>query len=239
MKQITPYRNIVRALILLGSCSLLGSCAAPELDVTAMVRDWGNYMQSDYVLRPNDQITVDVQPDGPAQTLIVPPTGRLNLAGIKEPLEAVGKPVRVFRAAVQQAYSKELRGDIIVQVSLLQTGVTSIYVTGEVNSPGPVNYVPSMTLTQAISAAGGWLYRAKLTDVRVIRPTPSGKPKTYRININQVYHDYNPTLDFPDFLVLPGDVVYCQSVWIAEVADTLNLYLWSLLPLRSPSITGF
>jgi hypothetical protein len=83
------------------------------------------------------------------------------------------------------------------------------------------------------------LYRAKLTDVRVIRPTPSGEPKTYRININRVYHDYNTTMDFPDFLVLPGDVVYCQSVWVAEVADTLNLYLWSLLPFRGPSITGF
>jgi polysaccharide biosynthesis/export protein len=231
-------RPLLGVILAAFSASMLGGCAAPALDVGSMVRDWANFMQADYVLRPNDQITINVQPDGPTQTLVVPPTGRLNLAGIEQPIEAVGKPVRVFRATVQEAYRKVFRDDIIVQVSLLQTAVSSLFVTGEVNQPGPINYTPGMSLTQAISSAGGWIYRAKLTDVRVIRPSPSGKPKTYRVNLDMVYHDSDESVDFQDFLVLPGDVVYCQSVWIADVADTIDLYLWSLLPFRSPGITA-
>ena len=62
------------------TCGILGSCSAPQLDVNSMVREWQNYMQSDYILRPYDQIAVSVHPEGVAQTLTVPPTGSLNLA---------------------------------------------------------------------------------------------------------------------------------------------------------------
>jgi hypothetical protein len=44
-----------------------------------------------------------------------------------------------------------------------------------------------------------------------------------------VLHD-----EAPDFLLLPGDVVYAQRKWIADVANTLHLYLWRLTPLSVP-----
>ena len=232
MKQSpTPPRLATRFAALLAFSALLGSCSAPPLDTQGMAQDWANYMQSDYILRPSDQLIITL-PESlkiPPQSLVVPPTGSMNLVRLEPPIEAVNRSVRTFRADVQSAYRKVFRDDIIAQVSLVETGVSSIYVTGEVRSPGPKPYARNMSLSQAIAAAGGFGYRAKLTDVRIVRPTETGKePKLYRVNINNVFHSEG----YPDFLVLPGDVIYCQSTWAGSLADTLRLYIWDLLPLR-------
>jgi protein involved in polysaccharide export with SLBB domain len=210
------------------------------MDYTAMAAELVNYMQTDYVLRPGDEVTIRIDSSSVentelvrAQSFAVPQSGVILLAKLKKPIQAVGVPIRLFNSDVQTAYDEDLFNDeiAVVTVSLTRPSASSVFVFGEVSRPGVIPYTPSMSLTQAIASAGGPYISAKLTDVRVIRGSSDrgSAPRTIRVNVNSVLHD-----EAPDFLLLPGDVVYAQRKWIADVANTLHLSLWRLTPLSVP-----
>jgi len=224
----------VLAPALLG-CLLLGCSSAPPLDVGLMVKEWAQYMQRDYIIRPGDRIVVTVYPEaGLTQELTVPPHGSVHLARIEEGVRAVGLSIAAFQELVREAYLDVLT-EAEVTVSLVEASAKTVYVTGEVGRGGPQPYTPGLTAVQAIAGAGGLLTTAKWSDVRVLRATGSPEMRTQRLDVAAVLHDA-----YPDFVLLPGDVVYCQTSGIADVANFLDLYLWRLLPFRNiGSIAAF
>jgi len=63
--------------------------------------------------------------------------------------------------------------DAQVQLTLVQIGgfrETSVYVTGEVARPGPYDYYPEMTVGDYLGVAGGPTSRARLKQMKVVRP---------------------------------------------------------------------
>lgn len=193
-----------------------------------MVREWASYMEKDYVLRPGDKIMVDVYPsEDLQQEAIVSPRGTVNLQRLPEALRAAGKSIGSFRRIVQQAYGKVLQ-DAEVSVSLSEATVNAVYVTGEVQRPGPTPCAPGMTLAQVIASAGGFDIRAKSSDVRILRYYgKADQVRTHRVNMNEIMLNGGA-----DFMVLPGDVVYCQTSTIADLNDIVTLYIRRLLPIQ-------
>ena len=228
MRQLSSCLALLFALVGLQSCK-----TAPPLDAAAMVREWAAFMDRDYVLRAGDKLSLSVYgSDELQQEVVVTPNGTVNFLRIEKPLIAKGKSMGSFRREVQAAYAKIVQATE-VSLTLVEAVQQVVYVTGEVGRPGAVPYLPGMTLQQVIASAGGYDIRAQWRDVRVLRyrsASANADVATFRVNARGVLHDGHP-----DFLVLPGDVVYAQASTIADLNDIVTLYIRRLLPF---AITG-
>ena len=233
---------------LLGACVafLLAGCfAAPPFDAKAIATEWASYMQRDYVLRPGDRLSVRVEgvegiaaaatdPRGNLQEVVVSPTGTIDLRQLPSPLQVGGKSVGSMRTQIVEAYKQLKFTEPRVSVSLTEAAAQSVYVCGEVFRPGPVPYTPGLTMTMAIAAAGSFNITVKHSDIRILRINQDGTQRTTRVNMEAVLLDQQP-----DFLLLPGDVVYAQTSGIADAGNWVELWIRRLLPfeLSSPGPT--
>ncbi len=220
---------LVLALVCLAACS-----SAPPFDAKAMALEWHAFMQRDYVLRSGDHLEVRVRElkalgAGSAtgelvQDVVVSPTGWIDLREVPTPIQVGGRTVSSARTLIEEAYKTKF-GAPNVGVSLTEAGAQSVYVCGEVGRSGPVPYQPGLTMTQAIASAGSFEITVKYSDVRILRINPDGTQRTFRVNMEDVFHD-----ESPDFLLLPGDVVYCQTSGIADAGNWVELWIRRLLP---------
>jgi protein involved in polysaccharide export with SLBB domain len=87
--------------------------------------------------------------------------------------------------------------------------------------------VPGLTMTQAIASAGSFQITVKHSDIRILRINPDGTQRTFRVNMSRVLLD-----EWPDFLLLPGDVVYAQTSAVADVGNLVELYVRRMLPFQ-------
>lgn len=224
---------------------LMASCAsAPPFDAKAVAMEWAAYMQRDYVVRAGDSLSVRVDlptsnaaegdQENAGQAVIVSPTGTIDLRRLPGPLQVAGKSVSEVRTLVLEAYKREFN-EVRIGVQLTEAALQSIYVCGEVNTPGALPYQPGMTMTQALSAAGSWDFTVKQNDIRILRVNPDGTQRTFRVNLDAVLYE-----EQPDFLLLPGDVIYAQTSTIAEMGNWVELYIRRLLPIQlgAPAIGG-
>lgn len=116
---------------------------------------------------------------------------------------------RVVVKGLQPAQiSEEIRGRLISyvkqpQVSVFVKEINSKKVTvyGQVHHPGSINYVESMTITQAVSVAGGLTPMAARDRVRVTR-VQAGRSETAQVNLKDAS---DGTLTY---YLQPGDEVF-------------------------------
>ncbi|MBL8755493.1 MAG: polysaccharide biosynthesis/export family protein [Planctomycetes bacterium] len=225
-----PIRPLVAALLGLFLCAC---SSAPPFDAKAVATEWAAYMQRDYVLRSGDRLAVRVDNlssgEGTSadavQEVIVSPTGSVDLRRLPGPLQVSGKSVGAARTLIYEAYKNGVFNDPIVSVTLTEASVQSVYVCGEVFRAGPVPFTPGLTMTQAIAAAGSFNYTVKHSDIRILRINADGTQRTFRVNMDKVLLDQSP-----DFLLLPGDVIYAQTSTIADLGNLVDLYIRRLLP---------
>lgn len=228
--QLPSPANLVSLMLL----PMLGACAAPPFDAKAVAMEWAAYMRRDYAVQPGDTLAISVYPADPAmpaQTVLVPPTGKALLARLPEPVQVAGRTMPTLARQLEREYMKLFAGEIQVQVSLAALGAPTIYVAGEVGGDGAQPYAPGMTLAQAVSAAGGLQITAKWSDVRILRNVPGQPPRTIRVDLDSILHD-----EAPPFFVLPGDVIYCQTSGVADVGNWIDLYIRRMIPLPVNSI---
>ncbi len=88
-------------------------------------------------------------------------------------------------------------GDTVVVPSAL-----TVYVQGEVKTPGQVKYVKDLTVATAIAAAGGFTQLASPRRVTVMRGE-GAKKEVLRVNVNDVLSDPG----VKDLLLKPNDIV--------------------------------
>jgi len=217
--------------LLLATLLLFAACAsAPPFDPVAIVKEWQSYMNSSYEVRPGDVLRVSVYQEADLdQEVTVTPKGTLFLKRIPDEIKAIGRPMSQLRRDIQAAYAKVLI-DPEVSVTLGKGGEASIYVMGEVGDAGAIAYKPGMLLSQALSEAGGLSLTAKWNDVLVLRNTMTGA-RTIRVNAKEILFG-----GAMDFVLLPGDVVMCQTSAVADVGNWVELWIRRMLPFP---ITGF
>lgn len=236
------HSRLLVLLLVFASCS-----SAPPFDARAVVQEWAAYMQRDYTLRAGDRLSIRVeqlataegaaaqgqggaQAGGGTQEVVVSPNGTIDLRKLEAPLHVAGTSVGAARSMIIAAYEKFFTETPRVTVTLVQAATESVYVCGEVRNAGVQPYHPGMTMIQAIAAAGSFAITVKESDIRVLRINQDGSQRTFRVNMSDVLYG-----DYPDFLLLPGDVVYCQTSLIADLGNLVELYIRRLLPFQ---ITG-
>jgi polysaccharide export outer membrane protein len=111
-----------------------------------------------YVLRPNDQVRVQVYNEPNA-------TGVYTLDGggyVAVPLAGRVRAAGLTPAELERAITKHVDGNILkdphVNVQVATYG--PIYIRGEVKQPGQFPYAPGLTIGDAVALAGGYTYRA-------------------------------------------------------------------------------
>lgn len=115
--------------------------------------------------------------------------GQLSLPLIQQ-VRAGGLTVSQLEGEITSA----LRPDYLKnpKVSIQVLNYRPFYILGEVNAPGSYSYVNGMTVINAVALAGGYTYRARENEVKIIRvddPERAEQPADHAT------------------MVLPGDVI--------------------------------
>jgi polysaccharide export outer membrane protein len=154
---------------------------------------------SDYVLTVGDKLRIEVYKDTQlSQSLQIRPDGKITLPLIGDAVAAGLTP-----AALDESLTKSLKDYItnpVVTVIVVEATPLTVYVMGEVNTPGPVALRPGMTALEALALAGGFKDFAKQSDIRIIRRGASGEP---------IHFNYKDAIkgDARPVALKPGDTI--------------------------------
>lgn len=200
---------------------------------------------SEYIIKTNDNLYVDIQSMSPEVNAMFNPTKGMNSTGgtsqnygqpasqylngfqvdlfgnVKLPIigdvSVAGMSLKDAREAIQLKADEYIK-DSTVKLKLLSFKIT---VLGEVKRAGVYyNYNSSMTVLDGISMASGVTDYGRIQKVLVLRPTDTGS-KTYRLDLSN-----KKFLSSEAFFLQPNDVVYVEPDKYKNVK--LNSPLYSL-----------
>lgn len=161
---------------------------------------------SNYVIQPLDifRMTVFQEPDLESEvrvaqdgTVVLPLIGSITVGGMT---------VVDVQQMITDLYNRDYLVNPHVTLMMLQYTEQRLQVHGQVGRPGWVVIPPEeeMTLSQAISAAGGLTRLADGGDIRLKRVSPSGKSKVIRIDFDEILKDP----EAKDIQVYDGDNIF-------------------------------
>jgi polysaccharide export outer membrane protein len=182
---------------LLVGCALLSACTAPT---GSLVRPAERPPIVDMSLGPADVFEVRVYGEAElTSTYQVSPEGSIDFPLIGRVVVKGLAPAQIadeIRSRLQ-AYVKQPQVNVFVK----EVNSKKVTVYGQVGHPGTINYVESMTISQAISVAGGLTPMAARDRVRVSR-VEGGQAETIQVNLKQVAEGT------ATYYLRPGDEVF-------------------------------
>lgn len=135
-----------------------------------------------------------------------------------------GKTTIEAQAFLQEKTNAFLK-DASVQVKVLSFKVTLL---GELRSPGVFyNYNNNMTVLEAIGMAGGVTDNAQLSQLLVVRKTPTGS-KSYRLDLSK-----KDILSSEAYYLQPNDVIYVNADKLKNIRLTTPTYSFLLSAVTS------
>ena len=169
----------------------------------AIVQNYNNFFTT-YQLGPEDVISVTVfgQDRYSKQGIKVPPSGRISLALIPDGIFVNGKTVDQVAALITKRYDEFIYSPQ-VSVSLDQAGSYRYSVIGDVAQPGIRLMTRRLSVTEAISEAGGILQTGDKKKVFVLRKQAKGNLTPIPVNVAAIYRGQAPDAVY----LLPGDQV--------------------------------
>lgn len=170
---------------------ILSGCAMAPVNSTTPVPE-----ANDYVLGVGDTVRINVYgQEEMSQEYKVEPDGVISLPLIGA-IGASGYSTR----EIEDAIVAKLHPDYMVnpRVSVELVSFRSMYVLGEVQQPGQYEYVPNMTVMQAVAMAGGYTYRASENNAEVTRHV-KGALNTFTVDDKT--------------MLKPGDTILIKRRW--------------------------
>ncbi len=170
---------------------------------------------------------------GQAKKITVAPDGYVYLpyvGGVK----AAGKTVEELKKDVDATYKSKF-GTITVSVLLDEVKGNKIFVFGEVNRPGvfPVSY--PITVSQAVTMAGGVKRSGDLGEVRVLYWDEKLKPQVKRVNLKRFLETGQGEYEF----VIPRNgVLYVPKTTVAKIGEFVEDYIKNIFMFNGVSL-GF
>jgi polysaccharide export outer membrane protein len=180
-----------------------------------------------YALRSGDDIEVKFTYTPELnERQIVRPDGKISLPLIGD-VTAAGDTVGHFEDMLRRSYAKELKNpDLLVAVRAF--GSNTVYVDGEVPTPGQVTIVWPTTALQAVLQAGGFKDTAYPSEVLLIRAAAAGQPTWQVLDLKKAVN----AEDFSDNVLLaPRDIVYVPRTAIGDAGVWVDQYIRRLLPV--------
>jgi len=148
----------------------------------------GGGISGNYVIQPQDLIRMEVfqEPDLEQEIRVAADgTVTLPLIGVTH---VGGLSVDDARRKITDLYNRDYLVNPHISLLVLVYTERRVEVLGMVNRPGKVPIPPEeeLTLTKAISGAGGHNRLADLSRVRLTRTDENGKPQVMRINFTEI-----------------------------------------------------
>jgi len=169
------------------------------------------FAQTNYKLSKLDEVKISVydEPDLSGDQRL-DGNGKVSLPLIGE-VSLVGLTLRGAEDVIEKKFVSEriLRAPQVTITITAQVEKT-ITVLGDVARPGPVELpmqMNSISITDAISRAGGFGKVAKKTEVKVTRNKGTASEKTYPVNVYDLMQGDKKSAG-KNFLLYPGDIVF-------------------------------
>jgi polysaccharide biosynthesis/export protein len=159
-----------------------------------------------YALQPGDELEVSIWGDQSAsRQTIVAPDGMISYPLIGQ-IKAAGKTI----PALEKEFSKRLSKNYKTppQVTITLTSVregsgSQVFITGEVNKPGPYPLTPGLSVMQAITMSGGFGRFAAKSRVQIHRRV-GGAEQVLLFDYSDFLSGNNPA---SDVVLQAGDVI--------------------------------
>ena len=156
----------------------------------------------DYLIGPEDVLSIVFWRDKDMSgEVVVRPDGKISLPLLND-IQASGLSPEQLRVALTEAAGKLIE-DPNVAIVVKAINSRKVFVTGQVNKPGPYPLAAPTTVLQLIATAGGLLEYADSKNVRVMR-TENGKPVSYKFNYKDVIKGKNLKQNIE---LKPGDTI--------------------------------
>ncbi len=151
---------------------------------------------ADYVLGTGDMLRITVfGQENLSGEYKVEPSGVIAFPLLQQ-VNAAGFTAREVETDIADRLDPEYI--IAPRVSIEVLNYRNMYILGEVQQPGKYEYVPNMTVLQAIALAGGYTYRADESGAEVTRHV-KGALKTFAVNKTT--------------MLKPGDTIVVKRRW--------------------------
>jgi len=225
--QIAKFLNLLVLVVIcldLSACSGSRKAPSPSGEQALQV---ASQVEQEYRIQVGDQLEIKFfyHPELNEQA-VVRPDGRISLQLVKEVMAAGFTPAELTQL-LSTKYSDELQKPELV-VMVRSFGSQRIYVDGEVSKPGMIPLVGYVTVSRAISQAGGLKEGARTTDVVVIRHGAGNRPLPLTVNLQKVYDGTDLQQDIP---LKFFDIVYVPRSHIANVNIWVDQYIRKNLPI--------
>jgi polysaccharide biosynthesis/export protein len=174
--------------------------AGEEADI---VNSYNNFFNT-YRLGPEDVISVSVfgQDRYSRAGIVIPPSGRISLALIPGGIFVNGKTVDEVAELIKKRYDEYII-EPQVDVALDKASSYRYSVIGDVAQPGIRLMSRRLTVSEALSEAGGVLQTGDRSKVIVLRKQASGVLSPIAVNVSAIYKGKAPDNTY----LVPGDQV--------------------------------
>ena len=189
--------------------------ASPAQDVSYRIAP-GDELEIAFFHTPELNLTIPVRPDG---RIAVP---------LAQGIVASGKTPEELATELRRLYRGELKDPEIAVIVRTFTDY-QIHIGGEVDEAGVQPLVGRVTVLQAIFAAGGFLPRARLDEVLVIRPNSEQGHSVITLNLERAIDGRDPT---QNLVLRPYDAVFVPPSRIANVNTWVDLYIRQNIPIN-------
>lgn len=158
------------------------------------------------------------------QTITVGPDGRVSLVGLEDLKEskdfvAAGLTADQFRDKVVLLSSKKLVKPVVTVV-LKDFEKPHVYVEGEVNTPGRVEFRSNISITDAIALAGGSKNTGKQSEVLLLHRVDAEHTTTRVIDVKKLIDKHH----LEEAAVLrSGDVIYVPQNGLSKIERIAHL----------------
>ena len=169
-----------------------------------------------YYHRDHNQDEVLVRNDG---KILLPLGGEVDAAGLTP---------SQLSAEIAKRYSPPLK-DPAVSVSIKSVNTYLVWVGGEVNKPGFVQYRPGLTAVQALFAAGGFKDTAAADECVLLQQVGMQDYRSSKVDLAKVLYEgdtkADPVLGPKDVLFVPKSGIAKANVWVDQ-------HIIRLIPIR-------
>lgn len=163
--------------------------------------------------------TVKVAPDG---SVFVPDAGIFATQG---------KTLDELNREMQLAFDRAYQNDVQVRVALQESPNLSVFIGGEIHTPGKYPHQASLTLLQLISAAGWVNDTADISRVVVLHSAADDRYTRYQTNLMEVVSGSARLKQ--DIKLSPRDIVIIPKSGIANLDLWVDQYIRRVLPFNT------
>jgi polysaccharide export outer membrane protein len=157
-----------------------------------------------YVIGVADVLAINVWKDQELSAqAVVRPDGTITIPLVGD-LDAAGRTTEELRREIKQRLARFVQQPVVT-VALAEVNSYRFTVTGNVAHPGVFSAKYYLTVSEAISLAGGPNRYATADRVEILRAASAGRARRIPIDYDAILEGDRPDMDI---VVLPGDTIY-------------------------------